>query len=281
MNDGIQVLIQGAFRAVFNNRLKKMIREGQPAVGCWVNLADPSGVEIIANAGFDWLLVDTEHCPIGPESLRDILVACQGSESVPMIRLMGNEPEYFKMALDLGAYGVIVPMIESSQDAKRAVEYCRYPPAGIRGFSPMRASKYFRNVDEYIKEANQEILLVAQIETIKSVQQVETIAGTEGIDAIFIGPSDLSSSMNLIGQLKHPRVQEAVDHVITKVSALGKPYGIPTTTPDEFTYFVERGATLLTVGGDIPFLRDGADRCLKERQELLASKSKKAPRVEG
>ncbi len=178
---------------MFHNRLKRMIREGQPAVGCWVNLADPSGVEIVANAGFDWLLVDTEHSPIGPESLRNILIACRGSESVPMVRLMGNEPEYFKMALDLGAYGVIVPMIESGEDARRAVACCRYPPAGIRGFSPMRASKYFREVDEYIRVADHEILLVAQIETIKSVQQVEAIAGTQGIDAIFIGPSDLAS----------------------------------------------------------------------------------------
>lgn len=266
---------------MFQNRLKRMIREGQPAVGCWVNLSDPSGVEIIASAGFDWLLIDTEHSPIGPQSLRDTLIACRGSDSVPMVRLMGNEPEYFKMALDLGAYGVIVPMIESGEDARRAVEYGRYPPAGIRGFSPMRASNYFRRVEEYIKEADQEILLVAQIETIKAVEHVEAIVSTRGIDGIFIGPSDLASSMNLIGQLRHPDVQEKIDQVISEVRARGIPYGIPTTSLEEFEHFVERGATLLTVGGDIPFLRDGADRCLRGRRELLRSKWEKVPRQKG
>jgi 2-keto-3-deoxy-L-rhamnonate aldolase RhmA len=141
----------------------------------------------------------------------------------------------------------------------------------------MRASNYFRQVDDYIKEADQEILLVAQIETIKAVEQVEAIVGTQGMDGIFIGPSDLASSMNLMGQLKHPDVQEKIDQVISEVRARGIPYGIPTTGLEEFERFVERGATLLTVGGDIPFLRDGADRCVRERREWLRGKREKVP----
>jgi 2-keto-3-deoxy-L-rhamnonate aldolase RhmA len=190
---------------------------------------------------------------------------------------MGNDAAYYKMALDLGAQGVIVPMIESGQDAKRAAEYCRYPPLGTRGFSPMRASMYFRNIKEYIGEANEEILLVAQIESVKAVQHVEAIAGTEGIDAVFIGPGDLSSSMNLIGQLTHPKVQETIDQVIATIRSCGVPFGIPTTSPEEFAHFVERGATLLTVGGDIPFLREGADHCLKERKAWLAANGPAKP----
>jgi 2-keto-3-deoxy-L-rhamnonate aldolase RhmA len=226
-------------------------------------------VEVIADAGFDWLLIDMEHSPIGPENLRDILVALKGSKSVPLVRLMANDAAYFKTALDLGAGGVVVPMVESGDDARRVVQNGRYPPLGVRGFSPMRASRYFRNIQEYLAKANEEILLIAQIESAKAVDQVEAVASTPGIDGIFIGPSDLASSMNLIRQPAHPNLQETIDRLITRIRSCGVPFGLPTTTQEEFAYFVERGGTLLTVASDIFLLRDGADRCLRERKSWL------------
>ncbi len=257
---------------MYENRLKRMIQKGVPAVGCWICLPDPSAAEVVADAGFDWVLVDMEHSPIGPENLRDILVALKGSKSVPLVRLMANDAACFKMALDLGAEGLIVPMIESAEDARRAVRHGRYPPLGARGFSPMRASRYFRNIDEYLAKVNEENLLFALVESAKGVEQVEAIAGTAGIDGIFIGPNDLASSMNLLGQPTHPKVQATVDQLIARVRSRGVPFGTAATTPEEFAHLVESGATLLTVASDIFLLRDGADVCLRERKSWLAAK---------
>jgi 2-dehydro-3-deoxyglucarate aldolase len=257
---------------MYENRLKRMIHEGVPAVGCWIGVADPSAVEVIADAGFDWLLIDMEHSPIGPENLRDILVALKGSKSVPLVRLMANEAAYFKTALDLGAEGVVVPMVESGEDARRVVQNGRYPPLGVRGFSPMRASQYFRNIQEYLAKANEEILLIPQVESVNAAGHVEAIAGTPGIDGIFIGSSDLASSMNFLGQPTHPDVQGALERLIARIRSCGVPFGIPTTTPEEFAHFVERGATLLTVASDIFLLRDAAGHRLRERKSWLATK---------
>jgi 2-keto-3-deoxy-L-rhamnonate aldolase RhmA len=145
---------------VFTNKLKARVRGGQAAVGTWIYCTDLFALEVMAQTGFDWWLIDMEHTPVGPESLLRVLSVARGNATPTIARLGSNQPEYFKMALDLGAAGVMVPMINSAEDARRAVDFCRYPPLGSRGFAPIRASNYFRNLAEYAQSANDVVVTV-------------------------------------------------------------------------------------------------------------------------
>jgi 4-hydroxy-2-oxoheptanedioate aldolase len=261
--------LQESWFIVPKNRLKEMIAKGQPAVGSWIGLTDISAAEAMAGAGFDWLLIDTEHSPIGRETLRNILIACNGYPAVPVVRLTSNSPDHFKIALDLGAQGIVVPFIQSGADAKHAVDYCRYPPQGARGVGPFRASNYYRQFDEYVREANDEILLVAQIESLQGVKNLNSILSVGGIDGIFIGPSDLAASMNAQGPSQHAEVEQVVNQISSTAREVGVPFGLPVWTPEEFANYASIGATLMTLGGDLRFLMDRASDYLGQVRALL------------
>jgi 4-hydroxy-2-oxoheptanedioate aldolase len=251
------------------NRLKQILASGQPAVGSWIGFTDPFSVELMVETGFDWLLIDTEHFPIGREGLRTILTAMKGSRTVPVVRIPRNTPDYFQTALDLGAQGIVVPMVSSPADAARAVSFCRYPPLGSRGFSPVRASRYFQDIEEYAREANSQIALIVQIETPTAVQNAAEILACDGIDGIFIGPSDLASFMNLRGQTNHADVERVIGQVIEAARARSVPFGLPTWSPEEYLSYVRRGARLLTIGSDMHFLAAGARTDLAATRLLL------------
>lgn len=259
---------------MFANRLKERIRKGEPLLGSWIALADPFAVEVMAGTGFDWLVIDTEHCPIGVESLRDILIAARGGTASPIVRLAENRPDLFKTALDLGAEGVLVPLVETPEDARRAVAACRYPPLGSRGFGPVRASHYFTRLQEYVRRANEETVLILQIETVAAVQNLEAIMAVSGVDALFIGPGDLASSMGYVGESDHPEVQRAIEEIVARACAMSFPFGILTRTPEEAARAVARGATLVTVGGDLGFLLQGAREALAHTRALVAHSHK-------
>ncbi len=254
---------------MFKNRLKEKIRNGQAAIGSWIAFSDPYAVEAMAAAGYEWLLIDTEHCPIGTESLRNILIAMKGTPVVPVVRLMNNHPDYFKMALDLGAGGVMVPMVETEDLARRAVDHCRYPPLGRRGCAPVRASNYFHHYDEYMAQANDETLLVVQIETMQTLRELDAILEVKGLDAIFIGTGDLALSMNFMPEAERPPVAKVVSQIFEKARAFGIPYGTLAGSPEECVQYVRQGATLLTVGGDLRFMMEGAAGCLKQTRSLI------------
>jgi 2-keto-3-deoxy-L-rhamnonate aldolase RhmA len=251
-----------------------MIGKGQQAVGSWMGLTDISAAEAMAGAGFDWLLIDTEHCPIGRDALRNILVACKGYPTVPVVRLTSNSPDHFKIALDLGAQGIVVPFIQSDEDAKHAVDYCRYPPVGERGVGPFRASNYYRQFDEYVREANNEILLVAQIESLEALRNLKSILSVEGIDGIFIGPSDLAASMNAQTQSRQAEVEDVIKQIGSTARDMGVPFGLPVWTPDQFADYAAIGATLITLGGDLRFLIDRAGEHLREVRQLLREETR-------
>jgi len=262
------------------NKLKALVESGRPAIGSWIGFTDPYSVEVIGDAGFDWLLIDTEHFPISREGLRTILVSLQGSSSVPVVRLPSNAPDHFQTALDLGAEGVVVPMVSSRQNAEQAVTFCRYPPLGTRGFSPTRASRYFQDLEQYAESANGQISLIVQIETPEAVANIDEILSTRGIDGIFIGPSDLASFMNLAGRTNHPDVERVVAQLIERACAKSMPFGLPTWTPEEFLSYVKRGARLLTLGSDMHFLATSARSGLTGVRQLLDQKVH-APRRDG
>lgn len=251
------------------NKLKSLIRSGRPAIGSWIGFADPYSVELMADVGFDWLLIDTEHFPIDRNSLRTILIAMKGSETTPVVRLPSNSPDHFQTALDLGAEGVVVPMISSRADAELAVNCCRYPPVGSRGFAPTRASRYFQEVESYARRANGDIALIVQIETPKAVHNIDEILSVPDLDGIFIGPADLASFMNLPNQVTHPDVKAVLDKLIDRACAQSMPYGLPTWSPADCLHYVRRGAQLITIGSDLNFMATGARSNLSSTRTLL------------
>ncbi len=251
------------------NRLKSLIESGQPAIGSWISSTDPYAVEMTADLGFDWLLIDTEHTPLSRDSLRSILTAMRGSASTPVVRLSSNALDHFQTALDLGAQGVVVPMVNTREDAEQAVRFCRYPPVGVRGFAPIRASRYLENLSDYISNANSTISLIVQIETPEAVSNIDAILTTEGVNGIFIGPSDLASFMGFPAQTGHPKVVEAMDGVIARARAHSIPFGLPTWSEEEFLNFVRKGGQLLTVGSDLHYLSTAAKKRLSGVRQLL------------
>jgi len=234
------------------NKLRQLLQSGKPAIGTWIACSDPYFVEMMADLGFDWLLIDMEHIPLSQENLRTMLMACKGSESTIVVRVSLNSRNYIQAALDLGAQGVMVPMVNSAADAARAVQFARYPPLGERGFGPMRAGQYGKTDAHYRKTANQEILLFVQIETPKAVQNTPEISQVKGIDGLYIGNGDLANFMN-DGQAGSAAVQKVVDDLIALAHGSSLPIGLPTWSPAEYTRYSQSGAQLLTIGSDLSF----------------------------
>lgn len=259
---------------MFKNKLKEKLKKGQPTVGIWNHLRDSFTIEAMAAVGFDWWAVDAEHTPTTAHDLFRVISALEGTKTIPLIRLMNNEPEHYKVALDLGAQGVIVPMIENADDARRAVNFCRYPPQGSRGFAPIRASRYFLDMAGYCKSANDEILLVGMIESLRGVHELDGILKVPGLDAIYVGPGDLSASMGCLGNWKAPEVQEVIQQIMSKCLAAGTPFGTLAEGPEEFARWVERGATLMTLGSDLGFMMQGGSSALKRAEQWLAEQKK-------
>lgn len=250
------------------NKLKQILSKGEPAIGTWLGCSDPYFVEMMADIGFDWLLIDMEHFPLSHESLRTILMACKGSESVAVVRVAINSRNYIQSALDLGAQGVMVPMVNTAADAAQAVEFTRYPPLGRRGFGPTRAGHYGKNQKAYRKAANDEIPLFLQIETPEAARNSREILAVENVDGIFIGNGDLANFMS-DGEAGSTVVQEAVDELIGLVTSRSLPVGLPTWSPAEFYRYTQLGAQLLTVGADMRFAASAARSELAETRSLL------------
>jgi 4-hydroxy-2-oxoheptanedioate aldolase len=250
------------------NTLKQMLANGRPAIGSWIGFSDPYAVELVADLGFDWLLIDMEHFPMSRETLRTILMACKGSASVPVVRVPVNSVDYIQAALDIGAQGVMTPMINSAKDAKHAVDFSHYPPLGRRGFGPIRASRYLQDAEQYRREANDDIALIVQIETPEAVENAREILDTVGIDAAFIGNGDLANFMNH-GQPGSEAVQEIVYRLIEMAGTIALPVGLPTWSEQEYRHYVDRGAQLFTIGSDMSFLASGARGDLLKVRSLL------------
>jgi len=206
------------------NPIKQKISEGKPSIGVWQGLANPGISEILADAGFDWIVLDTEHGYYTLESLISCLDAMRRTEVSPIIRVLENRPSIIKQILDLGPEGIIIPMVNSVEDARSAVTACKYPPEGIRGVGAGRAARYGGKFMENLQTANGNILVVIQIEHIRAVENIDEIVKVEGVDCIFIGTMDLSASMGIVGQTTHPELIKAVE----KVNAAGKRAGIAT-----------------------------------------------------
>lgn len=241
------------------NAFKHAIAGGTLQIGLWSSLASTIAADVVADSGFDWILLDTEHSPNELPSLLGQLQVLARSTTSPVVRPAWNDPVLFKRILDIGAQTLLVPYVQNADEAKRAVLATRYPPAGIRGVTGSgRASRYGR-VKEYLKTAEREIAVLVQVETGGALDQLEAIAAVEGVDGVFIGPSDLAASLGHIGNPAHADVQARIADAVKRLKALGKPAGILTGNEDEARRYIDWGYTFVAVGVDLGLLSRSAD----------------------
>ena len=239
------------------NKFKLALQNKQPLIGLWLSLADAYSTELCAGAGFDWLLLDGEHAPNDVRSLLAQLQAIAPYPSHPIARVpMGHGhlgETLIKQYLDIGAQTLLVPMVDTPEQAATLVRATRYPPQGIRGMAGARASGWGRN-PAYVHEANAQICLLVQAETQTALTNLDAIAATEGVDGVFIGPADLSASLGHVGNPGHPQVQAAIEDAIRRITQAGKAAGI--LSPDEAVArrYLELGATFVAVGLDTNLL---------------------------
>jgi 4-hydroxy-2-oxoheptanedioate aldolase len=246
------------------NSFKKAIAAGRQQIGLWVSLASPYSAEIVAGAGFDWLLFDGEHSPNDPTTMLPQLQAAAPYPVSSIVRPAWNDKVLIKRYLDVGVQSLLVPYVQTEQEAAAAVQAIRYPPHGLRGVAGVTRASRFGRVAEYAKRAEEELCLLVQIETRQGLDNLEAIARMDGIDGVFIGPADLAAGLGHLGEQGHPDVQAAIQDAIKRIKACGKPAGI--LTPDEATArrYIEWGTTFTAVGLDAAIL---AREC-----EKLASK---------
>lgn len=242
------------------NQVKKKLIDGGVALGAWCSILDPVVAKAIAGTGLDWLLFDMEHGPPTFETVDRFVRAVGGDGALPLVRVVWNDINAIKRALDTGAYGVVVPWVNSGEEAKMAVAYTRYAPEGLRGCAAGRpAAAWGISSREYMEVANDNILVAVQIETKKAVENIEHIVSVEGVDATFIGPSDLSASYGYRGQFWHPVVVKAMDRVLETCQNAGVAPGIAFgKNLDHCKELVKSGYRFIGIGGDRGFLLHGA-----------------------
>jgi 4-hydroxy-2-oxoheptanedioate aldolase len=246
------------------NAFKHAIASGKLQVGLWSSLCSNIAVDAVADSGFDWILLDTEHSPNEVPGLLSQMQAGAGGTASLIVRPAWNDAVLVKRVLDIGAQSILVPYVQNAEEARRAVASVRYPTAGIRGVAAAaRASRYGR-VKDYLKKADAEICLLVQVETRAALDQLEAIAAVEGVDGVFIGPSDLSASFGLIGNPQHAEVQKALQDAVTRLKQVGKPAGILTTNEDEARRYIDWGYTFVAVGSDVGLLVRNADALAKK-----------------
>ncbi|WP_299746309.1 HpcH/HpaI aldolase/citrate lyase family protein [uncultured Tateyamaria sp.] len=237
------------------NPFKAAIKSGDTVIGCWLSLGDPLATEIAGTAGFDWLLIDGEHTPYDISRMRMQLMALEASDSHAAVRVPVGETWIIKQVLDAGAQTVLVPMVETAEQARQLVLDVRYPPTGGRGvgYSGARCSR-FGAITDYGPTADDQICLLIQVENRAGIANLDDILAVDGIDGVFIGPADLSADMGHMGQLTHPEVQATIKDVIGRIETAGKAPGILATTPDFTQDALDWGARFVATGLDLLIL---------------------------
>ncbi|WP_369044771.1 HpcH/HpaI aldolase family protein [Sinomonas sp. P10A9] len=230
--------------------------EGPSAqIGLWVCSGSPLVAEIMAGSGAQWLLIDAEHSPNSLESVLAQLHAVHGYPVLPMVRLPWNDTVLIKQYLDLGAQNLLIPMVNDAEQARAAVAGVRYPPHGVRGVgSALARAARWNRIPDYLARADETISLTVQIETAEAVAKVEEILAVDGVDGIFIGPSDLAASMGLLGQQEHPEVRAAVERCLDAAQKAGKPAGVNAFVESSARHYIDRGARFVLVGADVAIL---------------------------
>ncbi|WP_424973008.1 HpcH/HpaI aldolase family protein [Dinoroseobacter sp. S76] len=239
------------------NHFKAALKTGAHQLGIWNTVGGNTVPEMLAGAGFDWVLVDCEHAAVETVEVLPALQAIgQTPEVSAIVRPAANDPVLFKRLLDMGAQTLLVPYIETAEQARAAVTAMRYGPNGIRGMAGMTRATRYGQVARYFTEAETELCLVLQVETVAGLAALEEIATTEGVDAVFIGPADLSASLGYPGQFDHPEVLAAIEDAFARLTALGVPKGIMALDPAAAKGYIARGSQFTAVGVDLVLLAE-------------------------
>ena len=250
--------------SAFPNRFRADLIAKKRLIGCWCSLANPITTEVLGVAGFDWLLLDGEHSPNDVLTFIPQLMALKDSVSAPVVRPAWNDPVEIKRLLDAGFYNFLIPMVESVDAARAAVAATRYPPQGIRGVSVSQRGNRYGAVKDYLQRANEQACVMVQIESRKGMAAAAEIAAVDGVDGIFIGPSDLAAGVGHLGNPNHPEVQQAIKQIFDSVRAAGKPLGTLAPVEADARRYLEMGATFVAVGSDLGLFR-AATQALRDR----------------
>ncbi|WP_213935276.1 4-hydroxy-2-oxoheptanedioate aldolase [Serratia marcescens] len=250
---------------MLTNHFKRALQEKRPQIGLWPGLCSSYSAELLAGAGFDWLLIDGEHAPNNVQTVLGQLQAVAPYPSRPVVRPPWNDAVIIKQLLDVGAQTLLIPMIQNAEQARDAVRATRYPPHGVRGVGSAlaRASRWNR-VPDYLQQADEQMCVLVQIETREAVKNLDAILQVEGVDGVFIGPADLSADMGFAGNPQHPEVQRTIDDAIARIRAAGKAPGILMANKALAQRYLEAGALFVAVGVDTTLLARAAEALADE-----------------
>lgn len=250
------------------NRFKQRLRDGELQIGLWLGLGSAHVAELAATTGFDWLVIDAEHGPSDIPLIVDQLRSLDVHRAGAVVRLPMDQAWLIKQALDVGVQTLLVPMVETVEQAKKIVAATRYPPHGLRGVGAAlaRASRY-GSIGDYIRTADEQICTLVQVETLAGVAVIEELAAVDGVDGIFVGPSDLAADMGLAGRATEPPVVEAVVNAIRAIVATGCPAGLLSSDPVTIRAALDQGATFVAVGTDVGVLSGGLQMLLQRYRE--------------
>lgn len=241
------------------NKFNRALSSGTTQYGLWLGIADTSVAEIVAGSGFDWLLIDHEHGVFDLRSIVSHLQAIAAYAPAAIVRPVNDDPALLKKLLDIGVQSFLIPMVDDASQAAAIVQALRYPPAGKRGLgTSMARAAHWNQVPGYLKQANDEIFLIVQVETVSAMANLEDILNVDGVDGVFIGPSDLSASMGHVGDAGHPEVIDAVSKGLKTIRSAGKHAGVLCLDPALADTYIAAGATFVGVGVDTLILSAGA-----------------------
>lgn len=248
--------------------LKETFEKETNLVGAWLSIGHPTVAEVTAAQGFDFVLIDTEHTPIGLETLVNMsrgVEAIDGNTET-LVRVPSNDPVRIKRVLDIGVSGIMVPMVESVAEAKKIVDAVRYPPSGMRGVASGRASEYGDNFQDYVESANGSITIIVQIENQLGIENVDEIATIEGIDGLFVGPADLSANLGIFAKWENEQLSNAIKTVINAGNTADVPVGTLVVSPDDIEMRIKQGFDYLIVGKDTNHL-SSANEAIRQQYE--------------
>ena len=236
------------------NTFKRALKAGKPQIGLWCSLSNHYAIEVVAGAGFDWLLLDTEHSPNELDMVLSQLQAVAPYPTHPVVRVPWNDMVTIKRFLDIGAQSLLIPYVQNEEEAKKAVAYTRYPLEGLRGVGGTTRATRFGRVKDYARRAQEELCLLVQIETQAALDNLEKIAAVDGVDGVFIGPADLHASLGFVGETANPGVKPLIDEGIRRIRKAGKAPGILTGVEADAKHWLGLGCQFVAVGTDAVIL---------------------------